>query len=425
MFRKNVLAPHHIRIVDTVHADALPESILTWIEANRANTKRFDKQRKVFRAQVSKGRGFGSSALFPQEVLPSIDGSPFIARCMVPTLSHDALPERRMKQGISRSALSLPRPAMGCGFSLQAFGAEEINAMPGYLLATGTTVHFDTGSISSGTALYCPFFNFERAFSQQEYGLEIAANSCAIDGAWCCRSLQMLYAKASGEDGEEVFDAPVSFSCCVDNDVAVIYWSWIDHAQTYCMAPVIKFDLNKDDHFDQFLLWTEAIGQWALNVLLPEIKRAIALLGDYVSALPALVRSLKQIDTTKLKEEASLVSALKLTYSNIPWRYDDVSPVSSSTASWGSPMINDAIFAKFEYPIIPQPKMPSTRTMSICSDSNMPRVRFAPPTKAQPNMKLKPSMKAFAPSISKQITDPAYSSQNGELVLRRRLGHAM
>ena len=446
LFRKEVLAPHHVRILDTIAGENLPEAILTWIEMNRTNTDRFGRQRKHFRRQVSMGRGFGSSALFPNEVLPSNDARPFLSRCMVPTLSEDALPERmigRAGTAIQKSSLSMPRPGLGCGFSSTAFASEEINCMPSYLLATGTTVRFDTGSISSGTPLYCPFFSYERVFSQHDYGLEIAANQCAIDGAWSVRSLQMLYAKAVDEDSdaEEAFTSPVSFTCAIDNNVAIINYHWVDHAQTYCMAPVVKFELSRDDHFDQFLVWSEAIGQWALTHLLPEIKRAISLLSDYVSALPALRNSLKKLDTKKAGEEEGLVSALKLTYDNIPWRYDhdDFSPVSSSTASWGSPMINEAVFAKFEYPILPRPHFPRGPS-SISSDSKLGReVRFVglPSDKVFGVGKTEPFIGSLPPALPtvpkqlapraqppKQIEAPSYD-EGSELVLKKRMSHAM
>jgi len=395
------------------------------------------------------GRGFGSSALFPHEVLPPNDARPFLSRCMVPTLSEDALPERmigRAGGAIQRSSLSIPRPGLGCGFSSAAFASEEINCIPSYLLATGTTVHFGTGSISSGTPLYCPFFSYERAFSQHEYGLEVATNQCAIDGAWSVRALQMLYAKAADEDSdsEDAFTSPVSFTCAIDNEVAIINYHWVDHAQTYCMAPIVKFELSKDEHFDQFLVWSEAIGQWALTHLLPEVKKAISLLTDYVSALPALRNSLKKLDTKKVVEEEGLVSALKLTYDNIPWRYDhdDCSPVSSSTASWGSPMINEAVFAKFEYPIIAQPRLPRGPD-SVCSGSQISKgVRFTDLRSdkagdihgkcsatgslplALPALPAIPKQLALPSKHPKQAKPPSYD-EGSELVLRKRMSHAM
>jgi len=446
LFRKEVLAPHHIRILDTIASVNLPEPVLTWIEANRTNTGRFQRQRKQFRKLVAMGRGFGSSALFPQEVLPSNDARPFLSSCMVPTLSEDALPERMIgREGVAiqKSSLSVPQPGLGCGFSSAAFASGEINCMPSYMLATGTTVHFDTGSISSGTPLYCPFFCYERAFSQNHYGLEMAANQCAIDGAWSVRALQMLYAKAADEDAysEDSFTSPVSFTCAIDNNVAIINYHWVDHAQTYCMAPVVKFELSKDEHFDQFLIWSEAIGQWGLTHLLPEVKKAISLLTDYVSALPALRNSLKMLDTTKAAEEEGLVSALRLTYNEIPWRYDhdDCSPVSSSTASWGSPMINEAVFAKFEYPIIPQPHFPRGPG-SISSDSKIGKgVHFAclPSDKLFGADKKGPvigSLPPAFPAIPKQLVqpqqhqkriEPASYDEGSELVLKKRMSHAM
>jgi hypothetical protein len=413
---------------------------VTWIEANRKNLDRFTKQKKAFRKQVANGRGFGSSALFPQEALPSNDARPFLSRCMVPTLSGDALPEKvvgKAGAAIQKSFLSTPRPGLGCGFSSSAFAPEEIKCMPSYLLATGTTVHFDTGSINSGAALFCPFFSYERVFSTHAAGLEIAANQCAIDGAWSVRAMQMLYAKAAEDDKDtaDAFPRPISFTCAIDNNVAIINYHWVDHAQTYCMAPVVRFDLSNDEHFDQFLLWSEAIGQWALTHLLPEIKKAISLLQDYVTGLPALSNSLKKLEPSSTQEAQALVSALKLSYDNIPWRLDSDagSPVSSSTASWGSPMINEAVFAKFEYPLIPQPSLhplPSLPAVppslikrrspaSIISESRLNlNVKAIRPTSVPPN--------TSAPVTKEQPKfNPGEYAQNKELVLSKRLGYAL
>lgn len=446
LFRKEVLAPHHVRILDTIAGENLPQPVLTWIEANRTNTGRFQKQRKQFRKQVAMGRGFGSSALFPQEVLPSSGARPFLSSCMVPTLSEEALPERMIgREGVAiqKSSLSIPRPGLGCGFSSAAFASEEINCMPSYMLATGTTVRFDTGSISSGTPLYCPFFCYERVFSQHDNGLEIATNQCAIDGAWSVRALQMLYAKAIDEDAysEDSFTSPVSFTCAIDNNVAIINYHWVDHAQTYCMAPVVKFELSKDEHFDQFLIWSEAIGQWGLTHLLPEVKKAISLLTDYVSALPALKNSLKMLDTKKVAEEEGLVSALRTTYNEIPWRYDhdDCSPVSSSTASWGSPMINEAIFAKFEYPILAQPRLPrgpasdtsfklgkGVRFACLPSDKLLDAEKKGPVIGSlPPAFPIVPKQIAQTPQQQQKKSEPASYDEGSELVLKKRMSHAM
>lgn len=458
LFRKDVLAPHHIRIVASIGVETIPESICTWVEANRDNVARFDKQRIAFRNQVANGRGFGSSVLFPQEVLPSNDARPFLARCMVPTLSADALPEKvvgKAGAAVVKSSLSLPRPGLGCGFSRSAFAPEEISCMPAYMLATGTTVHFDTGSIQSGSALYCPFFSYERVFSQNESGLEIAANQCAIDGAWSVRALQMLYAKALDEDSDadESFPSPISFTCAIDNNIAVINYHWVDHAQTYCMAPVIRFELSRDDHFNQLMVWTEAIGQWALSYLLPDVKKAINLFGDYVAGLPALQNSLMALEGKKGSEKDSFVSALKLSYDNIPWRYENetFSPVSSSTASWGSPMINEAVFAKFSYPIIQPPSVPKypRAPRSVCSDTNLAgkEVRFAgfdiesrkqrlppalpiPPFAKLPELTFpeRPSTDlaiAAKALVHQPLLNPGEYTQNNDLLLQKRLGHAM
>lgn len=298
--------------------------------------------------------------------------------------------------------------------------------MPSHLAATGTTIHFDTGSISSDSKIYSPFLTFERVFSQEEYGQETAANQCAVDGAWSVRSLQMLFALASGEGTYDTFQKPVAFTCSIDNEIAVINYHWVDHAQTYCMSPVVRFALAKDDHFDQFLIWIEAIGQWALNYLLPEIKKAIALVNELVAAPLTLSNSLKKLQNPKQQEKDHLVTDLKLTYDNIPWRYetDEFSPVSSSTASWGSPMINEAVFAKFEIPIMQQPRF-ARGPGSVCSESNIGRtVRF---TSSTPDNALTTITKPQPPA-KRTPDEPASTGtpdQNLELVMQKRLGHAM
>lgn len=439
-FRRDVLAPHHIRMVETLSSEVIPEAITTWIEANRKNVDRFAKQRTAFRKQVAAGRGFGSSALFPQEVLPSNDARPFLTRCMVPSLSGDALPEQvvgKAGSAIQKSFLSVPRPGLGCGFSDTAFAPEETKCMPRYMSATGTTVHFGTGSIDSGATLYCPFLTYERMFSQNDFGLEIAANQCAINGAWSVRAMQMLYAKAAEDDLGTVdfFRRPISFTCAIDNHIAIISYHWVDHSQTYCMAPVVRFDLTKDDHFDQFLLWTEAIGQWALTHLLPEVKKAISLLNDFDPEPSSLINSLRQLEAHGSSETQALVSALKLTYDTIPWRLDSDagSPVSSSTASWGSPMINEAIFAKFEYPLIPQPSIQTMHPLPALPDLPSSLVKSRPPASICSDSRLltknnrsdyKSLSVRTASTKQMKLKDEDYT-QKPELVVTKRLEFAL
>lgn len=430
LYRKDVLARHHIRILDALPGDHLPEPVVSWVNANRNNTVRFIKQRRHFRKQVAKGRGFCDSALFPHEVLPWTKGQPFIAKCMVPTLSSEALPEMKLGGTADKPALPQPKPGLGCGFSTSAFGPEELAALPDFLQATGTAIHFDKASINTGSVLLCPWLTFERTFQQHHCGTEVASNQCAVNGAWCVRSLQMLNARAAGEESEPVCERPVAFSCAIDNTVAIIYHHWIDHAQTYCMAPVVRFELIKDDHFDQLLVWLEAIGHWALNHVLPNIKKAISGLGDYKAGVPALVKTkeLVRLDTASIQDEQNLVTALKVSYENIPWRYEHSSgsAVSSSTASWGSPMINEALFSKIKYPLVPQPntfgriRSPGSYPVSMkgLAEKQLGLSLRSSQAKRSPPLPMTP------PSAIDDAPTPAFE-QNCELLMKKRLDHAM
>lgn len=455
-FRKDVLAPHHIRILETSPGVRLPETIIGWVNANRDNVSRFTRQRKYFRKQVASGRGFGDSALFPFEVLPWTRGQRFIAKCMVPTYPSEPLPERRVRDDTGHLGLNPPEPSFACGFSSSAFGPEELRSIPNFLATSGTTLQFDTGSITPDSALYCPFITFERTFNQQKYGLEIAANQCAVDGAWCIRSLQMLHEKARGSSTPtKGFQDPVSFTCAIDNNVAIMNYHWVDHAKTFCMAPIIKFELSRDDHFNQFLIWIEAVGQWAVGSILPEVKKAISLITEDFSEELALIQPVKTSQSNGKLNEQSLFSALQLSYKNVPWSLekDDASAVSSSTASWGTPVINEAVFDKIKFPLynvrpslqvpvhrLDVPPQKHSRPTSVCSEPVNPRsVRFSEvPSKTPVAMTAISAVDAALPQWTEatravpemavkvpEVEGEVALEVNTELLLKRRLGHAM
>ena len=338
-FRWNVLAPYRIRILECPPHDRLPTELLGLIEAHSGNTTRFDKQMSDFKAQVQAGRGFGASPLFPPNLLPPIDKDALLSRCMIPRFSREALPERAPNQKGAFYELSVPRPGLGCGFSKDAFDRLEFDALPTWLVTTGTIVQYDTGYVSPGAAVYCPFLIFERTRGAKSERLEAANNQCAIAGSSCVRALRMLYNVAY--KGNVIPELPVSFSCTIDNGFAIINYHWIDHGEAYCMAPLCKFDLTNDRHFSKFLVWVEAIGAWGVKSLLPKIKDALRRLREaqpspLLTPKPQLALSI-QTETTK---GDILIRALKTTFDHIPWKVgeDDFTPVSSSTASWGSPM---------------------------------------------------------------------------------------
>ncbi|KEF63420.1 uncharacterized protein A1O9_01398, partial [Exophiala aquamarina CBS 119918] len=402
-FRSEVLGPHCIQVLEAPPKERIPSAFLSIVEAASQDTAKFDDQKVSFWNQVATGRGFGPSPLFPPNLLPSIDQESRLARCMVPTFSREALPERAINQMGPLYELSLPRPILGCGFSSEAFTVKELASLPQWLHASGTVVHFDTGYISSSATMYCPFLTFERAFGNREHRVESANNHCAIGGAYTTRQLQMLYVKAW--KGKMMPELPVSFSCTIDNSFALLNLHWIDHGQTYCMAPLCQFDLSKDLHFNKFLVWTESIGQWALSHVLPLVKEAISRLQT-TESIPRIVASnnprIKLRVDTGINNNELLMSSLKTTFENIPWRFEDeeFTPVSSSTASWGSPMVNEQTFANLAYPAVHPPR---STTLSAAA---LARKRLAVPDRSP-------------------VTPPPAYPQPTDLLWQKRFTHAM
>lgn len=398
MFRSDVLTPHRICILESPPKDRIPTSFLATVEALSQDLGRFDQQKNSFWGQVLTGRGFGPSPLFPPNLLPPIEHERRLARCMVPSFSREALPERTTNQMGPLYEISVPHPGLGCGFSSAAFTARELATLPQWLHAGGTVVNFETGYISSGAAMYCPFLTFERAFGNREHRVEAANNQCAIGGAFTSRALQMLYAKAW--KGHMMPELPVSFSCTIDNTFALLNLHWIDHEQVYWMAPLCQFDLSKDVHFSQFLVWTQAIGDWAVAHILPLVKEALDRLqtSKHVPRPPSKLH----IDTSVNHSEL-LLSGLKTTFENIPWRFEDeeFTPVSSSTASWGSPMVNDQTFASLSYPAVHAPRSTPPLSAAALARRRMAVIDRSP------------------------IVPPAAQIQTNDLVWQKRLNHAM
>jgi hypothetical protein len=402
-FRSEVLGTHRIQVLEAPPKERIPSSFLSIVEAASQDTARFDDQKASFWNQVTTGRGFGPSPLFPPNLLPPIDQESRLSRCMVPSFSREALPETAFNQMGPLYELSLPHPVLGCGFSAGAFTIKELANLPQWLHASGTMVHFDTGYISPGATMYCPFLTFERAYGNREHRVESANNQCAIGGAYTTRALQMLYVKAW--KGQMMPELPVSFSCTVDNSFALLNLHWIDHGQAYCMAPLCQFDLSKDVHFSKFLVWTHAIGQWALSHVLPLVKEAISRLQT-TGSIPQIIapnnpRIKLRVDTGVNNNEL-LMSSLKTAFDNIPWRFEDeeFTPVSSSTASWGSPMVNEQTFTNLTYPAVHPPR---STTLSAAA---LARKRLA------------------VPNRSPVAPPPAYP-QNPEHVWQKSFTHAM
>ncbi|OAL38032.1 hypothetical protein AYO20_02865 [Fonsecaea nubica] len=417
-FRQEVLAPHQIHVLDTVPKDRIPAAFLKIVEAASQDAGRFDNQKNCFWNQVTAGRGFGPSPIFPPNLLPPLT-SDFHSRCMVPFFgSREALPERTINHPAPFYELSVPRPGLGCGFSAAAFTDEELAVLPQWLQATGTIVHFETGYIAPGASLYCPFLTFERAYGNKQQRVESANNQCAIAGAYSTRALQMLYTRARKDSSENspmnLGELPVSFSCTIDNSFALLNLHWIDleQGQAYCMAPLCQFDLSKDVHFSKFLVWTQAIGDWGLSHVLPAIKEALGRLQQPAKGTPVAVcqpdystgPGRLRLDTGPgIMKDELLISSLKTTFENIPWRFEDegFSGVSSSTASWGSPMVSENTFPKVNYPTVP----PARSNISAPNSSIVARKRLG---------------------VSRSpVTPPPAYLQNQDLVWQKRFNLAM
>ncbi|KAJ9604756.1 hypothetical protein H2200_010870 [Cladophialophora chaetospira] len=420
-FRQEVLAPHQIIILDSATKERIPTSFLQIVEVANQDVSRFDDQKTRFWNQVTTGRGFGPSPIFPPNLLPPL-ASELLSRCMVPSFgSREALPDRAHNHAGPLYELAVPHPGLCCGFSAAAFTSRELSLIPQWLHATGTIVHWDTGYLCPGATTYCPFLTFERAYGNKEHRVEKANNQCAIDGTYSVRALQMLYAKAFKESSaSQKYELPVSFSCTIDNSFALLNLHWIDpsQGQAYCMAPLCQFDLSKDVHFSKFLVWTQAIGDWALTHVLPRVKDALERLSRATSPVtPAPYYPIRRANTmppTKLRldtgaaldKDEILISSLKTAFGDTPWRFEDEvdSGVSSSTASWGSPMVSDFTFSNLNYPTVHPPRS----NMSAPNSSVVARRRLGRDNVAR----------------SPVPPPPAYM-QNQETVWQKRFNHAM
>ena len=115
-------------------------------------------------------------------------------------------------------------------------------------------------------------------------------------------------------------------------------------------------------------------------------------------SLPAL-----SINTTELSREELLLKSMKKTFESVPWRLEDedFTPASSSTASWGSPVVTDGMYQSLEYPAVTPLRSRPRRSALNRSVSHSSR-----------------------PAQGGATPPPAYSSNN-ELVLEKRLSHAL
>jgi hypothetical protein len=318
----------------------MPSELLLKIQTKLEDVDRFDGQRSEFRIQVNTGRGFNDSPIWPPNSLPPFAEDSLVQRTTGPKFSREALPLQAPGTHSNLIEVPTPRPALACGFTSEAFTEIELSNLPSPLTISGTIVHFENGHIAPGVALHCPFFVFERVRGLAEDTLESAKNKSAVSGSVCVRALQTLYCRAFGGSGGE--ERPVAFSCTMDNSFAIINYHWLNNVEDYNMTPLCKFDLTKDDHFNKFQAWIEAIEDWAFTRLLSKVKAAARKLASSndtppISPIPSLSLS---VDTSTGGDE-TLVKALRSVFSSIKWRYRGIgeTPIMSSIAQCGTPLM--------------------------------------------------------------------------------------
>lgn len=313
-FRKTVLEPRGIYILENASTDKVPEVLLELVEEMCQNLDRHEKQASSFREDVAQGRGFGPSPIFPPDVVPPINDEIGLSRCMEPTFDKQTLPPHSGFSEVPLFELPIPRPGLACGFSSKAFTSKEFRDLPEWITAVGTFSDYDTGQIQPGQAIHVPFLMFERTYGHARHEIEAAMNYCAMDGAAALHAISLLFEKAWPTDDWNRPASPVVFSCTVDDDVGIIHHHWISGQKEFMAAPLCKFDLRDSEHFMHFLAWIEAIEQWAVYFLLPDVKEAINILSG-----AKVVKALLTPVTIEEKNE-KLKRSMKLAFDNIPWR---------------------------------------------------------------------------------------------------------
>lgn len=338
-FRTIVLGAFRIVHNDGIQFSQLSRPFVDRLKPSLQNLVRFADQEREWRSQVATGKGFGSTMVFPPNVLPPIGGNRALQRCLSPKMSREALPPRAVKAQESLFELPAPRPGLLTGFTTNAFNETELSIIPHCASTTGTIVDFASGCVSPGTTAYCPFLVFERINMVSEDAIESAKNQCAVAGAHCVRAAQLLFRRCSNP--RPVFDRPISFSCAIDSSNAMINYHSLDDEGRYCMSEISRFNLDDSDGFNEFQAWIEAIEDWGSTYLLPVIKIALRQLVKNnitppISPMPSLTLS---IDTAAGSEEV-LLKILRTTFSSIKWKCDGEcdTPLNSSIAHCGTPL---------------------------------------------------------------------------------------
>ncbi|KAK4944927.1 hypothetical protein LTR10_015846 [Elasticomyces elasticus] len=338
-FRTVVLGAFRIVLTEGMRLADLSQPFSDGVKRSLQDLDRFVDQEREWRSQLSAGKGFGSTMIFPPNVLPTLEPEMGLHRCLAPKMNREALPPRAVKAQESLFELPTPRPGLLTAFATVAFSETELSILPHCTASTGTVVDFTSGYVSPGTTGYCAFLAFERLNGASDDAIETGKNQCAVVGAHCVRAMQLLFRRCSYP--RTILDKPIAFSCAIDNSTALIYYHFVETDGRYCMSEISRFNLDDTNGFREFQGWIVAIETWGSTYLLPLIKIALGQLlknnsTPPISPMPSLTLS---IDTAAGSEEV-LLKILRTTFSTIKWKCEGEyeTPLNSSVAHCGTPL---------------------------------------------------------------------------------------
>jgi hypothetical protein len=318
-FRKTVLEPHAIAILENPMTDKVPTDVLNLVEEKCQSLGRHEKQALRFVDTIAQGRGFGATSHFPSDIMPPV-AQAGLARSIEPIFDPQTLPSQEDSLRVPLFELPEPCPSLVSGFLEEAFSRDTFKEMPKYMTTLDMSGDWMSESPQPGRAVHIPFLYFERTYGHTRHELESAMNYCAMNGAAALNSVQMLFESAWPDRAPRPTRSPVVFSCIVDNDLGIINHHWVSEG-AYFVAPLCKFDFRDLEHFMHFLAWIEAIEEWAKTYFLPDVERALRVLSELKAAGFAVGRG-KALHSpvTDVEKQEKLSRSMKEAFDNIPWK---------------------------------------------------------------------------------------------------------
>ncbi|KAK5088315.1 hypothetical protein LTR05_002532 [Lithohypha guttulata] len=318
-FRKTVLEPRSIGILENPMTDKVPAEVLNLVEQKCQYLERHEQQALQFVDAVSHGRGFGSSALFPSEILPAVSDN-HLARNLEPTFDQQTLPSQEDSFRIPVFEIPNPCPGLVSGFPQTAFDEDEFRELPTHAAASGIISDCSRGRSHPDPAVYTPFLLLERTYGNAKHEIECAMNYCAMNGTAALNSINMVYESAWSDRVARPVRDPVVFSCIIDNDLGIINHHWMSEGGFF-VAPLCKFDFRDLEHFMHFLAWIEAIEEWATTCFLPDLQRALRVVCELKAAGYAVGPAKASLSPMSIdKKQDKLSRSMKEAFDNIPWK---------------------------------------------------------------------------------------------------------